>query len=84
MIYFVVILLKDVIIGFDFAPLVYENEDTGILEVDLGLVNDVREQRQGHGEDLRQNGSAEDPEDSRRGSNIIKQSTASVPVQRNK
>ena len=40
------------IVGFDFAPLVYENEETGKLEVDLGLVNDVREQQNGHGEDL--------------------------------
>ena len=40
------------IIGFDFAPLVYENEHTGKLEVDLGLVNDVQEQQKGHGDDL--------------------------------
>mmetsp|Transcript_29439 Transcript_29439/g.62539 ORF Transcript_29439/g.62539 Transcript_29439/m.62539 type:complete len:553 (-) Transcript_29439:137-1795(-) len=44
---------QDVIIGFDFAPLVYENESTGKLEVDLGQVNDVREQHKGSGEDLR-------------------------------
>jgi len=43
---------EDVIIGFDFAPLVYENEHTGKLEVDLGLVNDVQEQQKGHGDDL--------------------------------
>jgi hypothetical protein len=45
---------KDVIFGFDFAPLLYENQKTGKLEVDLGLVNDVREQRQGSGQDLRE------------------------------
>lgn len=28
---------QDILIGFDFAPLVYENEDTGKLEVDLSL-----------------------------------------------
>mmetsp|Transcript_7881 Transcript_7881/g.17750 ORF Transcript_7881/g.17750 Transcript_7881/m.17750 type:complete len:592 (+) Transcript_7881:47-1822(+) len=46
---------EDIIIGFDFAPLVYEDEDkhAGKLEVDLGLVDDVREQRKGHGEELK-------------------------------
>jgi len=44
--------LDDVIFGFDFAPLLYENEQTGKLEVDLGLVNDVREQCKGSGEKL--------------------------------
>jgi len=43
---------QDVIIGFDFAPLVFENERTGKLEVDLGLTNDVREQHKGSGEEL--------------------------------
>lgn len=43
---------EDVVFGFDFAPLLYESEQTGKLEVDLGLVNDVREQRQGSGEQL--------------------------------
>mmetsp|Transcript_35434 Transcript_35434/g.60199 ORF Transcript_35434/g.60199 Transcript_35434/m.60199 type:complete len:565 (-) Transcript_35434:225-1919(-) len=43
---------QDVIIGFDFAPLVYENEHTGRLEVNLALTNDVREQHNGGGEDL--------------------------------
>lgn len=45
---------EDVIIGFDFAPLVYEEEDenAGKLEVDLGLINDVREQQKGGGESL--------------------------------
>jgi len=43
---------EDVIYGFDFAPLLYENEKTGKLEVDVGLVNDVREQVKGSGEEL--------------------------------
>lgn len=43
---------EDVIIGFDYAPLVYENDDTGKLEVDLRLANDVREQHGGKGESL--------------------------------
>ena len=44
---------EDVIIGFDFAPLVYEDEDSGNLEVALDLVNDVIEQLSGHGENLK-------------------------------
>ena len=43
---------QDVIYGYDFAPLLYANEQTGKLEVDLDLVNDVREQRKGIGEDV--------------------------------
>ena len=46
---------EDVIIGFDFAPLVYEDEDSGNLEVALDLVNDVIEQLSGHGENLKEN-----------------------------
>mmetsp|Transcript_31646 Transcript_31646/g.65050 ORF Transcript_31646/g.65050 Transcript_31646/m.65050 type:complete len:83 (+) Transcript_31646:61-309(+) len=45
---------KDVLIGFNFAPLVFQNKSTGMLEVDLSLAHDVREQRGGGGEDLRQ------------------------------
>ena len=45
---------EDVIIGFDFAPLVYEDEDSGNLEVALDLVNDVIEQLSGHGENLKE------------------------------
>jgi len=30
--------------GFDFAPLLYANEKTGMLEVDFDRVNGVREQ----------------------------------------
>jgi len=44
----------DVLIGFNFAPLVFQNKSTGMLEVDLSLAHDVREQRGGGGEDLRQ------------------------------
>lgn len=46
----------DVLIGFNFAPLVFQNKRTGVLEVDLSLAHDVREQRGGGGEDLRQSG----------------------------
>jgi len=42
---------QDVIIGFDFAPLVYENKELSKLEVDVGLTHDVREQHKGSGED---------------------------------
>ena len=61
---------EDVIIGFDFAPLVYENEKTGKLEVDMCLVDDVREQHKGRGEDLKSSVDA----DSRRES-IIERGT---------
>jgi len=63
---------KDVIIGFDFAPLVFENEDgfAGKLEVDLGLINDVLGQEKG-GEDL-----LEGSLDSSRGSSIFKPTTS--------
>ena len=44
---------SDVIIGFDFAPLVYQEDDrTGKLKVDMTLRNDVIEQQKGRGEDL--------------------------------
>lgn len=36
-------------IGFDFAPLVYFNDKSGSLEVDLSMVHDVREQAYGTG-----------------------------------
>jgi len=42
----------DLLIGFDFAPLVYFNEKSGSLEVDLSMVHDVREQHYGTGEDV--------------------------------
>lgn len=42
---------SDVIIGFDFAPLVYE-KPCGALAVDMGLINDVCETRGGRGEHL--------------------------------
>ncbi|KAL7545275.1 hypothetical protein ACHAWF_008623 [Thalassiosira exigua] len=42
----------DVIIGFDFAPIVHVNELTDKLEVNRALIHDVREQIKGHGEDL--------------------------------
>ena len=42
----------DVLIGFNFAPLVFRDTETGKLEVDLSLANDVREQVGFKGEDL--------------------------------
>jgi len=44
--------IGDVLIGFNFAPLVFRNEDTEKLEVDMSLCHDVREQQGGGGEDL--------------------------------
>ena len=44
--------IGDVLIGFNFAPLVFRDETTGKLEVDLSLCHDVREQRGGGSEDL--------------------------------
>ena len=75
---------EDVIVGFDFAPLVYENESQGRLEVDLSLVNDVREQHKGGGEDLAFSTAVDEshhsihigPEDYTRGTSTIFKSTA--------
>ena len=36
--------IGDVLIGYDFAPIVFRNPDTGLLNVDLTMCNDVREQ----------------------------------------
>ena len=36
-------------VGFDFAPLVFFNEDIDALEVDMSLVHDVKEQSYGTG-----------------------------------
>jgi hypothetical protein len=44
--------IGDVLIGYNFAPLVFRDRKTGILEVDLSLANDVREQNGLQGEDL--------------------------------
>ena len=35
---------QDLLVGFDFAPLVSFNEDINSLEVDMSLVHDVKEQ----------------------------------------
>lgn len=51
------------IIGFDFAPLVYENL-SGMLKVDMDLINDVCEIRVGRGEDLLRD-SVEESKDSK-------------------
>jgi len=48
---------SDVIVGFNFAPLVYENEKTGVLKVDMDLINDVIEQQIGEGDDHLRNSS---------------------------
>ena len=44
--------IGDVLIGFNFAPMVFRDVDTGNLEVDLSLSNDVREQAGMRGENL--------------------------------
>ena len=44
--------IGDVLVGYNFAPLVFRDRDTGMLEVDLALANDVREQNGLPGEDL--------------------------------
>eukprot|EP00984_Skeletonema_dohrnii_P005747 scaffold2034_cov113-Skeletonema_dohrnii-CCMP3373.AAC.8 len=44
--------IGDVLIGYNFAPLVFRDRKTGITEVDLALANDVREQNGMPGEDL--------------------------------
>ena len=44
--------IGDVLIGYNFAPIVFRDRDTGVLEVDLSMVNDVREQSGLRGEDL--------------------------------
>ena len=40
------------LVGYNFAPLVFRDRKTGITEVDLALANDVREQNGMPGEDL--------------------------------
>lgn len=44
--------IGDVLIGFNFAPIVFRDIDTGNLEVDLSMSNDVREQAGMRGENL--------------------------------
>jgi hypothetical protein len=44
--------IGDVLIGYNFAPLVFRDRKTGMMEVDLALANDVREQHGPKGEDL--------------------------------
>ena len=44
--------IGDVLIGYNFAPIVFRDPDTSVLEVDLSMVNDVREQSGMRGEDL--------------------------------
>ena len=56
--------IGDVLIGFNFAPIVFRNVETGLLDVDLALAHDVREQSGLRGENLslRQDRSKEDKE----------------------
>lgn len=42
----------DVLVGYNFAPLVFRDNTTGLFEVDLSLCHDVREQKGGSCEDL--------------------------------
>jgi len=45
-------MIGDVLIGYNFAPIVFRDPETGVLEVDLSMVNDVREQHGIRGENL--------------------------------
>jgi hypothetical protein len=42
-------MVQDLLVGFDFAPLVFFNEEMNSLEVDMSLVHDVKEQSYGTG-----------------------------------
>lgn len=42
----------DVLIGYDFAPLLYQKEGSEMLRVDMNLINDVIEQSIGSAETL--------------------------------
>ena len=57
--------IGDVLIGFNFAPIVFRDTETGLLEVDLARANDVREQSGLGGENLsiRRSNSKEDQGD---------------------
>ena len=44
--------IGDVLIGFNFAPIVFRKVETGLLEVDIARANDVREQSGLRGENL--------------------------------
>lgn len=44
--------IGDVLIGFNFAPLVFRDNVTGLFDVDLSLCHDVREQKGGGSEDF--------------------------------
>ena len=45
----------DLLVGFDFAPIVYFNPEVDSLEVDKSLIHDVKEQSMGKGEDVKKN-----------------------------
>lgn len=53
--------IGDVLIGYNFAPIVFRDPDSGALEVDITMCHDVREQYGIRGEDLsaRRTGSRE-------------------------
>ena len=44
--------IGDVLIGYNFAPIVFRDIDTGSLDVDISMCHDVREQYGIRGEDL--------------------------------
>ena len=60
--------------GYNFAPIVFRDPDSGKLEVDLSMINDVREQSGIRGEDLsvRRSGSKE------YGSSLMRASTIRI------
>lgn len=68
----------DVLIGFNFAPLVFLDTETGKLEVDLSLANDVREQVGFKGEDLALNCQRSDSLDNMEDSLLRRSSTIQV------
>jgi hypothetical protein len=53
---------EDVNVGYQFANVLYRDADSGILKVDLDLINDVRVQRGGGNEPLLRASDEEDKE----------------------
>jgi hypothetical protein len=81
--------IGDVLIGFNFAPIVFRNVETGLLEVDIARANDVREQSGLRGENLslRQDRSKDEKEnvvdDAHRGS-MSSTITSSIRIKRSR
>jgi len=79
-------MIGDVLIGFNFAPIVFRDVETGALDVEISMCHDVREQYGIEGEDLsiRRDGSNEFETDrvSGRGSflrdNLLRESTIRI------